>query len=406
MQIRIPLFLFIFSEELSRSFLPLFVARLSPESTLVSDELLIGLPITLFMLMIAVVTPIGGGLTDRFGARRVFLGGIVFAVVSYAGTFFVQGYYDLLFWRTLGGLGYGLIYIAAQVWVTENSATENRAQGMAVFSGAIFVGAICGPPIGSIIAGRIGFEATFLISAMMSVIAGLIIYQVLNEGGKKQAGTRTVLSMRDWRVLLADTRFLAVTLFAALPMKMVLTGFLYYIVPLYLNDLGNSQTAIGWVMMAYGVATVGCTTIAARYADRSKRYSAMVLVGGALAGIGCVVALFQDAVGGGAVVAVVIAVVAFGLGHAVAITSQLTIAQKVADSYADTMGRASVVSAFRLVERGGFVLGPLVAGALVTGFGYQGAMVGIGLAILAAVSVYVLITGVSEVTHELRGATA
>ena len=73
MQIRVPLFLFMFAEELPRSFLPLFIARLSPTDSVISDELLFGLPITLFMLAGMVVVPLGGGLADRFGARRYSL---------------------------------------------------------------------------------------------------------------------------------------------------------------------------------------------------------------------------------------------------------------------------------------------------------------------------------------------
>ena len=77
MQIRVPLFLFMFAEELPRSFLPLFIARLSPTDSVISEELLFGLPITLFMLAGMVVVPLGGGLADRFGARQVFLAGIL-----------------------------------------------------------------------------------------------------------------------------------------------------------------------------------------------------------------------------------------------------------------------------------------------------------------------------------------
>ena len=392
MQIRVPLFLFIFAEELSRSFLPLFVARFSPTDAFVSDELLIGLPITLFMLVVAMVTPIGGTITDRIGARRVFLVGITFAVVGYIGTAFVWGYYDLLLWRVITGAGYGLLYIAAQVWVTNHTAKENRAQGMAVFATAIFVGAICGPPIGSIVADRIGFEATFLISAVVSVISGLIVYQVMNDGDKSEHRTpHTGLGAREWRTLLADRRFLSVTVFAAVPAKLVLTGFLFYIVPLYLSDLGHRQASIGWVVMLYGIATVSCTSLAARYADHTNGYSIMVLVGGALPGIGCALALFQDSMGGGSI-AVVIAVFALGLGHALALTSQLSIAQGVAEQYTDSMGPASVIAAFRFVERAGLVLGPLVAGVLVAAFDYQGAMVGIGIIILVSITIYGLLT--------------
>ena len=386
MQIRIPLFLFIFSEELSRSFLPIFVAKYSPVDAFVSSEFLIGFPITLFMLVVAAVTPIGGGLVDRFGARRVFLAGLGFAILGYIGIFFVQGYYDFLLWRALGGVGYGLLYIAAQVWVTERTVAERRAQGMAVFTGAIFTGAICGPPIGSIMADRIGYEATFLISAVICVIAAIIVYQVLTEGESTTAKRKSSLGRREWGILLTDSKFLAVTLLAAVPSKMVLTGFLFYLVPLYLSDLGNAPAAIGWAIMLYGVATVSCTSVFSRFADRTQNYPMMVLVGGMLPGIGCAMGLFQAGIG--ATLSVVVAVVALGIGHSMSLTSQLTIIQKLAEYYADKMGPASVVAAFRLVERGGLVLGPIVAGGLVVAFGYQGAMIGIGVTVLISISLY------------------
>ena len=171
-QIRVPLFLFIFSEELSRSFLPIYVDGFSTPDIGMSEEILIGLPITLFMLMAAVITPIGGILSDRFGARRVFLTGIVPAIVGYVGTSLAQGYFDLILWRGLSGLGYGLIFIAAQAWVADHADNRNRAQGMAVFVGAVFAGALCGPSIGGILADRIGFEATFLVAAALAVTSG------------------------------------------------------------------------------------------------------------------------------------------------------------------------------------------------------------------------------------------
>ena len=43
-QIRVPLFLFIFSEELSRSFIPLFVSKYAPTEMFLSHDVLIGLP--------------------------------------------------------------------------------------------------------------------------------------------------------------------------------------------------------------------------------------------------------------------------------------------------------------------------------------------------------------------------
>ena len=388
MQIRIPIFLFMFAEELPRSFLPLFVGQFSPMDSVVSDKLLIGLPIALFMLAAAIMVPFAGELADRFGGRRVFLAGVIPAALGYVGTFLAQNYYELIAWRVLSGVGYGLIFIAAQVWVAENTNERNRAQGMVVFVGAVFTATICGPSIGGILADRIGFDATFLISAMLAMVSGLIVYTMLEDATHKPQPTRLTTSRGTvWQTLFSDRRLLAVTLFAAVPGKLILAGFLFYLAPLYLSELGNRQAAIGWMMMMYGVATLVCMPLAARFADRFGRHIAVVGAGGAVAGLGCFASLFETAVGG-ASNAVVIAIIALGVGHALSLTSQLAIVQDVADRHRRGLGQASVISAYRLVERAGMVFGPILAGALAVGFGYRGAIIGIGAIVLASTIVY------------------
>ena len=388
MQMRVPLFLFMFAEELPRSFLPLFVARLSPADAVISDELLFGLPIALFMLAGAVTVPFGGRLADRFGARQVFLAGIVPATVGYVGTFLAHGYYDLIGWRILSGFGYGLIFIAAQAWVAENTHERSRAQDMSVFVGAVFAATICGPSIGGILAGRIGYEATFLLSAALALISGLIVYGMLDGTVKQRPPIQTASVGEEWRALLSDGRLFAVTIFAAVPGKLILAGFLFYLVPLYLSELGNRQSVIGWMIMLYGVSTLLCMPLAARYADRSGRHAAVVATGGILAGLGCLASL-SDATVGGASNAVMIAILALGIGHALSLTSQLAIVQEVASRH-HRLGQASVIGAYRLVERAGMVLGPVVAGVLAANFGYQGAIVGIGVIVLAGIGLYMI----------------
>ena len=401
MQIRVPLFLFMFAEELPRSFLPLFIARLSPTDAGISDELLFGLPITLFMLAGMLAVPIGGGLADRFGARRVFLAGIVPATIGYFGTFLAQGYYDFVAWRILSGVGYGLIFISAQAWVADNTGERNRAQGMAVFVGGVFAATICGPSIGGIFADRIGFEATFLISAGLAGISGVLVYAMLDRTVSGRTKHGTVLGGREWRILVSDVRLFAVAVFAAIPGKLILAGFLFYLVPLYLSELGTRQSVIGWMIMLYGVSTLLCMPLASRFADRSGRHATVVAAGGLAAGLGCLAILIDDAVGGPSG-AVMIAILALGFGHALALTSQIAIVQEVASRHGG-IGQASAIGAYRLVERAGMVLGPIVAAALAASFGYRGAIVGIGVIVLVCIALYAVMLYLSRSASAVGG---
>ena len=388
MQIRIPLFVFMFAEEMPRSFLPLFAARLGPSDAVVSQEVLFGLPIALFMLAGMLIVPFASGLTERFGTRSVFLAGLVPATIGYAGTFLAQEFLDLVAWRVLSGIGYGLIFIAAQAWVGEHTDARHRTQGMTVFVGAAFAAAICGPSIGGILSDRLGLETTFLISAGLAAISGALVYAMLGGTARRRSPRRIEFGGRELRALLSDGRLFAVTVFAAIPGKVILTGFLFYLVPMYLNALGYGQSVIGWMITLYGAATLACTSVAARFADRSGRHAAVVAAGCAVAGLGCLATLSDTAVGGG-FSAVVIAILALGFGHALSLSSEIAIVQGIA-ARRGSLHQASMVGAYRLAERAGMVLGPIIAGALAAAYGYRGAIAGIGAIVLVCAALYAI----------------
>ncbi len=397
-QIRVPLFLFIFSEELSRSFIPLFVSKYAPTDMILSHDILIGLPITLFMLAVMIVTPFGGGLVDRFGVRRIFLLGVLFAVIGFIGNFLTQTYYDLILFRILTGVGYSLIFVASEGWVVQNAEEHNRTASTGIFVTAVFVGIVCGPPIGGMLANRIGFEATFLISACLAVISGLIVYQVFrtDDDIHRLRRKRIVLRKEDMITLLKDPRFFSVLFFTAIPAKMALAGFIAYLVPLYLTELGHNESSVGRLMMLYGLATLSCIFISARFADLTRKYVQVVFVGGLLAGIGCIASLFSHKIGISDTGAVVLAILALGFGHAMIMTSQNAMILMVAGNHADTIGRATAVSAYRVFERTGMVIGPLVAVALIAQFGYHDAIAGFGVIILTLILLFMLIMTISK----------
>ena len=288
MRIRAPLFLFMFSEELSRSFLPLYVRDLYEPVAGLSVAMVVGLPITVFMATVALMTPVSGILTDRYGARRVFLLAVLPVMAGYAGACFAHGIYDFLVWRALSAVGYGMIFIASQAYIAQSTTAGSRAQGMAIFVGAVAAAGICGPSIGGIIADRIGFRLTFLVSLALALAAAWIVYVALDDQRPTAGQRRRGLRLRDVGILMRDFRFVAVVLFAAIPGKLILAGFLFYLAPLFLFELHNNQPAIGRIMMTYGIATVVLAPLVARWADRLGRHAAFVGLGGIVSGLGCV----------------------------------------------------------------------------------------------------------------------
>jgi predicted membrane protein/HAMP domain-containing protein len=174
-RIRAPLFAFVLAEEMTRSFLPPYVNNLLVPIPGLSPQVVIGLPIMLFMLIVALGQPYLGSWSERIGRRRAMLIGAVIATAGFAATALALNLYDLLLWRSLCALGYAMVFVAAQGYVLDRTGHSNRAQGFALFIGAIMVATVCGPSIGGILADNIGFRPAFGVSALISMFSILVI---------------------------------------------------------------------------------------------------------------------------------------------------------------------------------------------------------------------------------------
>ncbi|MEO5373100.1 MAG: MFS transporter [Alphaproteobacteria bacterium] len=371
--VRTPLFIFIFAEEMSRSFFPLFVRDLYVPVPGVSEALVLSLPLSLFMLVVAIFTPVAGALADRLGSRHLLLLGLIPAVAGHLATALAVTVYDLLAWRSLSAIGYAAMFIGAQGFIARHTTAENRAGGMAVFVGAVIAAGICGTSIGGILAERIGYRPTFFLSAGLVVVSALFIAVYLPREAHAGA-TRRRTGWRDYLLVLGNGRMLVLLLFASIPTKLMLTGYLFFLVPLYLHELGNAQSMIGRLMMAYGLALIFLSPPVARLADRLRLHGVFVAAGGILGGLGAMIVHRWPTTD-----AVLIGIITLGLAHALNNAAQLAMVPEVARTECAAIGQTTVFGIYRLIERAGAVLGPIVAAAIVSRHGYPGAMAHMGL---------------------------
>jgi len=377
--VRTPMFIFIFAEELSRSFFPLYVSDLYRPVPGLTQDMVIGLPISLFMLFVAIGTPFAGIWTDRFGSRNIFLAGAILAIAGFVGTGLAPDLYHLLLWRSLTAIAYALITMSCQGYIVAMTTKENRAQGMAVFIGAIMVAAICGTSIGGVLADRLGFRVTFFMSAVLSIIAAVFVYNTFQRRQTESTQAPPKLRLVHFLQLLGNARFAVLMLFGAIPAKVILTGFLFYLTPLYLNELGNSQSEIGRGMMVYFIVMVFGTPIFARLADTFGLRFLPVLVGGILAGGGgMLMFLWEDTL------AVILGVGLLGAGHALSTAPLISMVPSVCAREVEAMGQTTVLGVFRILERVGSVAGPFLTAFLVATLGSAHAIAALGALVLGS----------------------
>ena len=178
---RIPLFIFSFAEELQKSFLPLFMAEYYSAGDIFSQSIMQGLPISVFMFVIAALTPFAGKLVERFGNKNLFLAGILPAIIGYLICFLASNGNEIVLGRAITAVGYASITISCQSYIAAAVDTKNRARGMAVFVGVLMTATMCGTAVGAILADWLGYKPIFLIAMVFSGIAGFLGWSMLNN---------------------------------------------------------------------------------------------------------------------------------------------------------------------------------------------------------------------------------
>lgn len=384
--IRWPFFLLIFADSLSLSFFPVFVGQFYSPDMGISRSLVIGLPISIFMFTWALSMPWAGSWSDHVGHRKAFVVGACVTTLGLVLTSFAQTLYDLLLWRSLTAIGYGLVFITAQGYVTENTPPQQRTKGMAMFLSTFFAGSLSGSAIGGILADRLGYNPTILLSALLSAASAMFVLRFLRNRTAKPAVARKKFSMQDLGRLLRHKQFFAITFLAAVPAKIALTGFLYYSVPLYLKILGNNQSTIGRVMMAYGLAIILFSPSIAKLADRVGHLRWFVSIGGYAAAAAMFVIWYFDSTLG-----LLGAVSLLGIAHAIGVSPQMALINDFCKDVVQEVGAGTTTGIFRLMERIGNVLGPIIAGILIAQFDFKGAFLGIGCLTLLCVTTFTLL---------------
>ena len=246
------------------------------------------LPMMLFMLVVALSQPLGGPWVERLGSRKLIMFGAVLGAGGLALTAVADNLWTLMIWRLIAAAGYGIVFAAGQGYVVANTDARNRAWGLAMFVGSVLAASICGPAIGGILADRIGYRMTFVVGAGLALLAAIIAFKMLDARGHRKASGVRSLRLRDVMLVLRNLRFVALVSLGAMPAKIILTGFLYYLAPLYLADLGNSPSATGQIMMLYGLMMVLFTPCAAWLVDRIGRRLLFVCLGGLISSLGVI----------------------------------------------------------------------------------------------------------------------
>lgn len=140
-------------------------------------ELSIG--ISIYILSVATFVPLSGWLSDRFGARRIFLIAIViFSLASLAcGSAITLWQFVLA--RALQGVGGAFMTPVGRVLVLSNTRKSELIQATALITWPALIAPVIGPVVGGFITTYFSWRWNFLINVPLGVIAFTLAWRYI-----------------------------------------------------------------------------------------------------------------------------------------------------------------------------------------------------------------------------------
>lgn len=361
----------------------------------------LGAPTQLIGLIVAAVTITGifvkmpsGALSDLFGVRRMMTLG---AIVKGTGPFLylaVVTWPQLLVIRLYHGLATALYAPPASALVAK-VYPDQRGQRLGMYGAFENAGVVGGPMLGGAVLAAVGFPLTFVVSGAIGLIALLVVTRLprdryttseqKTEPGRLGQALRKV--GQGVREIASDPAIRLVSLVEA--MLWMGTGSLQAYLPLYAVSHGIPIWQVGLLAGGQGVASVVTRPVLGRQSDRVGRR--LLIVGGVLLSVVTIIAIpymntFES---------LLPLAILFGLGTGAVTPSTTALIGDLVrrGNYGSAMG------VFGSLWDVGHASGPVVFGFLLVALGYRTAWLVLGLAMLAALLIFLV------ASRRMRGLT-
>jgi len=395
--------------------------------------------VSLYLGSVAIVIPIAGTLSDRFGARPTFLAGVLaFGAASLVAAV-TSSFAVLELARVLQASAGALVSTSSTVLLREVAPASRRGEAFGVFDLLVSTSAAAGPFIGGVIVAAFGWRAMFLLAAPIAAVAaasvGLMLRGEAAPGGRIsggrhldvvglallagaigaflvgiQGGQAATTERLSWFGAMAallvafvawelrqddpaiDPRLFARRPFAAASlgvfgMTVVLHG-CFVAVPLLVElVLREPATASGTVLLGIAGVSAIVAPFGGRTSDRRGR-RIVAVVGSAISALGLVALAVPGAASSAVVVGLLLGVV--GLGMGLSGSPRMTAALESVEVDRVGMGSGTYyTSRYMGGAVGASVMGALLGGTVTAG----GVSIGFGFLALAALGVAIVSVG-------------
>lgn len=364
-------FLAVFAEGLFTAFLPQYMVEATQSVGLAASWSTI--PFTAFFFAFVVALIPAGRMAERMDIKRVLVGASLLFLLGLLLLTFTQDFYMLLASRVIGGFAQGAVFIAVQSYILKSVSESRKTRGSAIIVFAFNTGILSGAAIGALLVIFIGPAGVFSVASATAAAMALFVLLVLPNVGRAGRQTERADSMADLlrgtRELFGDLSFVTSFLFVGIASKAVLTGVAIFALPLVMTQLGYVQEDIGQILMFFAAGVLIANHWSSHLADRMGRTSPILFAGMVGTGIALIVMAMTKQLepmsigfAGLDTVALVGGVLLLGLAQGCINAPIVTHIMQTPGAQA--VGRQMTTTIYRVMERLGHAVGPLIVGQL------------------------------------------
>jgi len=330
---------------------------ISPILPIIAEDLRVtgvwmGLIFSGFAISRAIVMPIMGRLSDKYG-RKIFIasGLLLLAVISLL-YLLAHNEYTLTAVRLLNGLAAGMIIPVAMAYAGETAKEGKEGRAMGTFMMMYFLGVGVGPLLGGFLWHLFGMTSVFYVMSGISVIALLLVLPFLPEV-KKPKASKTEEHESFKSIIKHDAVKLILLIgFISAFRQIVLVSFL----PSQATSFDINVAQVGIIIAAGVIATGILVSYFGTVADKLSKYKRllMMIIGSFIGTIIFIVPLCHD------FITLLLVNVIIGICTAMS----MAVATDVAAVIGRKVGMGFWMGIFNTTISVGTIAAPLISGAV------------------------------------------
>lgn len=378
--LRLVLFLFVFSEELLRSFFPIYVKDIALTNTLVAVDIDIALPIMAYMLSAGLGTIFGGAIVERFGIRNSFKWSVLISTIGLGCLAFATTVPEVVILRSLSAVGYAVATVACQVFMTKTAKTQaEQTRGLSTFVAAVTAASLSAAPIGAVVAQLLGTDAAMLFAGSLAALswfffAGIKVAEL--EDSAASASTTASLG-ESFAEMLKNPRVCIILVCDVLTGKLMLAGLMFYMTPLLLLGFKFTQVSIGQFFMFYFVPLTIGNVLLGRFVPKPAWMIPIMAFGSLLSAAGVLLLYWSNTAS-----ALAVAIICLGVGQSAVLTLCPAILLKITKIELPHVSISHTLSFVRTFDRIGGILGAALVAIFSLVVDHRAATVGLGIVAL------------------------